>query len=237
MKPAVSVIICTYNEAENLPYVLPRIPDWVDEILLVDGHSTDGTVDIARQLTPRIRITYQDGKGKANALAWGFKHAAGDILVTMDADGSDDPALLEKFIAPLLEGFDFVKGSRFPLGHIPRGVKFHRVVGNRFLASLVNLLLETNYTDVCSGYNAFWKSVVARIPGLVENTAAAEPSMYIRIAKAGLRVTEVYHDDEGRIHGRSHEGKYSFIEHGFRTLRYILKEAKTPLQDQRGKVT
>ena len=78
-QPSVSVIIPALNEAENLPHVLPRIPDWIDEVLLVDGHSTDDTVEVARSLRPDIRIVQQVGRGKGAALRTGFQHATGDI--------------------------------------------------------------------------------------------------------------------------------------------------------------
>ena len=87
--PVVSVIICTLNEEANLPHVLPKIPDWVDEILLVDAHSEDATVEIAKQLCPRIRVLYQTGKGKGDALKLGINEAKGEIIVTIDADDVD----------------------------------------------------------------------------------------------------------------------------------------------------
>src|SRR6058998_2153306 len=87
----VSVVIPAMNEAENLPYVLPRIPAWVHEVILVDGNSTDGTVEVARQLWAGIRIVRQQGRGKGAALRSGFAAATGDIIVMLDADGSTDP--------------------------------------------------------------------------------------------------------------------------------------------------
>src|SRR5689334_6110948 len=87
-KATVSVVIPALNEAENLPYVLPRIPAWVHEVLLVDGHSTDDTVGVALGLRPDIRIIAQQGRGKGAALRTGFAAATGEIIVMLDADGS-----------------------------------------------------------------------------------------------------------------------------------------------------
>src|SRR3989338_7264825 len=101
----ISVIICTFNEEENLSFVLPKIPEWVDEVLLVDGNSCDNTVSVAKKLRPDIQILYQPGKGKGDALRYGFSKAKGDIIVTLDADGSTDPAEMDKFIEPLLNGY------------------------------------------------------------------------------------------------------------------------------------
>src|SRR5579859_772515 len=83
-RPSISVIIPTLNEERNLPYVLPKIPSWIDEIILIDGHSTDNTVEVARQLCPHIRIIMQTGKGKGDALRTGFAAARSDIIVMID---------------------------------------------------------------------------------------------------------------------------------------------------------
>ena len=155
-KPSVTVLVCTFNEENNLPYVLPNIPKWVDEVLLIDGHSTDETVSVARKLLPNIRIEYQTDTGKDIALKYGISLATGDIVITLDADGNTDPKEISNFIEPLLNGYDFVKGSRFlktkPL-HMPK----HRRFGNWILCTEVNLLFDVKFTDVCSGYNSFWK--------------------------------------------------------------------------------
>jgi glycosyltransferase involved in cell wall biosynthesis len=96
--PKVSVIVPTKNEAKNLPFVLPRIPAWVGEIVLVDGYSTDDTVAVARSLIPSIRVVNQDRPGKGAALRCGIQAARGDIIVTLDADGSADPAEIPTFV-------------------------------------------------------------------------------------------------------------------------------------------
>ena len=108
--PKITALICTLNEEDNLQYVLPKIPACIDEVLLVDGHSSDRTVDVARELRPDIRIMYQPDTGKDNALKYGFEQASGDIIVTIDADGTTDPEEIPAFIVPLMDGYDFVKG-------------------------------------------------------------------------------------------------------------------------------
>ena len=110
--PSVSVIICAINEERNLPFVLPKIPEWVDEIILVDGHSTDNTVNVAKDLRPDIRVLIQPGKGKGDALKHGVLEAKGKIIVTLDADGETPPEEMEHFIKPLMSGYDMAKGSR-----------------------------------------------------------------------------------------------------------------------------
>ena len=112
-RPQVSIIIPTLNEAANLPFVLPRIPVSVGEILVVDGHSTDNTVEVAHKLHPKVHVLFQKGKGKGNALNCGYDHAKGDIIITLDADGFMRPEEMPRFLAPLCDGYDFAKGSRF----------------------------------------------------------------------------------------------------------------------------
>jgi glycosyltransferase involved in cell wall biosynthesis len=111
--PQVSIVIPARNEEHNLPHVLPRIPHFVGEVILVDGHSTDATVEVARQVHPTIRILDQHGHGKGDALRQGFAACTGDIIVMLDADGSTDPAGVPLFVAALMRGYDFAKGSRF----------------------------------------------------------------------------------------------------------------------------
>ena len=129
-RQTLSVVIPARNEAENLPYVLPRIPAWVHEVILVDGNSTDGTVAVARELWPSIRIVRQQGSGKGAALRTGFAAATGDIIVLLDADGSTDPAEIPIFVGALLAGADVVKGSRFLQGGGTSDMPLHRKLGN-----------------------------------------------------------------------------------------------------------
>src|SRR5215471_6298129 len=153
--PQVSVVIPARNEELNLPHVLSRIPRFVNEVILVDGHSTDATVEVARQLYPTIHILDQRGHGKGDALRQGFVACAGDIIVMLDADGSTDPAEIPLFIEALMQGHDFAKGSRFLKGGDSQDITWLRKVGNFCLSRVVNLLFGTRFSDLCYGYNAF----------------------------------------------------------------------------------
>src|SRR5688572_31381819 len=113
--PSVTVVIPTLNEAKNLPLVLAEIPAEY-EVVIVDGWSTDGTAEVARQVRPDAHILRQRRKGKGDALARGFASATGDIVVMLDADGSADPKEIPRFVEALVGGADFAKGSRFMPG-------------------------------------------------------------------------------------------------------------------------
>ena len=183
----VSVVVPALNEAENLPHVLPRIPAWVHEVLLVDGGSHDGTADMARRLRPTVRLIDQEGRGKGAALRSGFAAATGDIVVMLDADGSTDPAEIPAFVGALLAGADFAKGTRFIQGGGTADMPWLRRLGNWLFVTMANLMFRVRFSDITYGYNAIWRrhhSVLAR----EINGWAQEIISNIRLTQAGLRV-------------------------------------------------
>lgn len=219
--PRISVVIPTLNEAQNLPHVLPRIPECVYEVLLVDGHSTDGTSEIARQIRPDIRIINQDGRGKGAALRSGFMSATGDIIVMLDADGSTDPGEIPLFVDALLAGADFAKGSRFLQGGGTSDMPRYRQLGNWGFVTLVRMLLGGNYSDLCYGYNAFWMHILPSIK-LDADGFDIETKINVQVLRRGFKIVEVPSFEADRIYGTSH---LQTIPDGFRVLRIILSEA------------
>ena len=216
----VSVVIPALNEAANLEHVLPRIPGWVDEVILVDGHSTDGTVAVARRLWPGIRVIEQRGAGKGGALREGFAAASGDLIVMLDADGSTDPREIPFFVGALLAGADFAKGTRYAQGGGSADISLLRSLGNRVFTLLCRVLFRNRCTDLCYGYNAFW-SVVLPVLHLDADGFEVETLMNVRALRAGLRVVEVPSFEAERISGASH--LHAFRD-GWRVLRTIVRE-------------
>ncbi len=216
----VTVVIPARNEAANLPHVFASLPSWVDEIIVVDGHSVDGTVAVTRELCSRARVIAQTGRGKGDALQAGFNAATGDIIVAMDADGSTDGAEIIQFVMALLAGADFAKGSRFSGSGGSEDITPIRRYGNRVLGMLVNGMFRTQFTDLCYGYNAFWTRHLGALridcPGF-----EVETLMNIRAAKAGLRIQEIPSIERPRLHG---ESNLSAIGDGWRILRLIAQE-------------
>jgi glycosyltransferase involved in cell wall biosynthesis len=218
--PRVSVIIPTLNEARNLPHVLGRLPHRLHEVIIVDGFSTDDTVGVARLLRPDATIVMQTRPGKGDALRCGFEASSGEVLVMLDADGSADPAEIPAFVRVLVDGADFAKGTRFRDGGGSADLTRLRRIGNRGLNGAVNLLFGTSYTDLCYGYNAFWRHCLPVMN--VDCTGfEVETLINIRIARAGLRIREVASFERDRIHGQSNLRTF---RDGGRVLRTILRE-------------
>lgn len=215
-----SVVVPALNEERNLPFVLPKIGAWVDEVILVDGHSTDRTCDVARSLLPDVRVLEQPGRGKGAALRAGFDAAEGDIIVMLDADGSTDPREIPVFVGALVAGADFVKGNRFAQGAGTADMSRLRKVGNALLVFAVRLFFGGRCSDLCYGYMAFWKRVLPRL-ALDADGFEIETQMSIRALGTGLRVAEVPSFEFRRLHGKSN---LRTVPDGWRVLKTILRE-------------
>jgi glycosyltransferase involved in cell wall biosynthesis len=216
----VSVVIPTLNEERNLPHVLDRVPAWIDEVIIVDGLSTDDTVGVARRCRPDVEIVLESTPGKGAALRAGFAAATGDILVMLDADGSADPAEIPRFMETLAEGADFAKGTRFLEQGGSADLTPLRGLGNHVLTGTVNALFGTSYSDLCYGYNAFWRHC---LPTLQIDCSGfeVETLINIRVSRAGLDVREVPSFERERIHGESNLRTW---RDGARVLRTIVRE-------------
>jgi glycosyltransferase involved in cell wall biosynthesis len=232
--PTVSVIVPTLNEEQNLPYVFGRLPEGISEVILVDGGSVDRTVEVARELHPPIKVVHQTRSGKGNALACGFAASAGDILVMIDADGSTDPSEIPRFIDALLAGADYAKGSRFRPGGGSHDITRLRRLGNRGLNGIVNVLFGTRFTDLCYGYNAFWRSALpyldlpdVDLPRSADGQKLwgdgfeIETLITVRAARHKLRIQEVASVEFPRLHGDSN---LNAVSDGIRVLRTIFRE-------------
>lgn len=234
--PTVSVVIPALNEARNIPHVFAQMPFDLHEVILVDGFSVDGTVAIARELLPDVRIVRQSRMGKGNALACGIAVATGDIIAMVDADGSADPGEIPQFVEALLNGADFAKGTRFAEGGGSVDITRLRSAGNRALTTFFNACYGRKYTDLCYGFNVFWRRHAA-VLGLDATSPQesrgdgrlwgdgfeVETLIHVRVANAGLVVAEVPSFEYSRIHGVSNLNAF---HDGRRVLRTILVERR-----------
>jgi hypothetical protein len=221
-KTKVSVVVPAMNEGQNIGQVLERLPEGLHEVILVDGNSKDNTVEAARRAYPGIRVATQSGRGKGDAFRTGFAAVTGNLVVMLDADGSADPAEIPRFVAALEAGADFAKGSRYLDGGGSADITFTRKLGNSVLSGTANLLHGTHFTDLCYGYNAFWARclpfISLDVPGF-----EVETLINLRMASAGMKITEVPSYEKERISGVSN---LKTFRDGFRVLGTIFKEAR-----------
>jgi glycosyltransferase involved in cell wall biosynthesis len=157
--PTVSVVITARDQGEQLAVVLAEIPD-EHEIVLVDGHSTDGTVAAARAVRPDLVLVYPTRVGRGHALARGFRAAGGDVVVVLSVDGSDDPAEIAGLVRALVDGADFARGSRLLAGGGREGSGRLRLLARRGRDLLARLALGVRGTDLGHSYVAFWRDLV-----------------------------------------------------------------------------
>jgi glycosyltransferase involved in cell wall biosynthesis len=234
--PTLSIVIPARNEARNLEVVLPQLPA-EHEIILIDGSSVDETIAVTKRLRPDAVIVQQTRKGKGNALACGFLAATQDIVVMFDADGSADPAEIPAFVDALVNGADFAKGTRFhrEFGDLSgsEDITGLRTAGNSVLNGLSNLLFRTSFTDLCYGYNAFWRDVVPVLdlpsPELRSGNGEMiwcdgfeiETVISCRVVAAGLKIAEVPSMERSRMYGQTN--LRTFVD-GYRVLRTIMAE-------------
>jgi Glycosyl transferase family 2 len=217
---AISAVIPAMNEAENIGWVLERLPAAIDEVVLVDGRSTDGTVEVARRVRPDVVVVHETRPGKGAALRAGVAAARGPIVVMLDADGSMDPGEIDGYVGFIREGHDLVKGSRFLPGAGTDDMTALRSAGNRGLLTLANALFRSGHTDLCYGYAAFRREAFLALE-LTADGFEIETQFFLRAARRGLRVAEIASYELPRRFGNSNLNTF---RDGWRVLRTILAE-------------
>lgn len=215
----VSVVIPTKNEARNLPWTMRRIPDWVDEVVIVDGRSTDDTVAVARALRPDVTVVMERRPGKGAAIRAGFEAATGDCVVMIDADGSMDPYEIGRYVTAIAEGADLAKGSRRMPGGGSADITFIRDLGNRGLLLAANLLFGSRFSELCYGFMAVRRSSIRALE-LVSDGFEIETEIVVRACREGMGIVEVPSYEYPRRHG---ESNLSAIRDGLRIVRTLLQ--------------
>jgi len=216
----VSVIIPTLNEAGNIPYVLNSIPSWVQEVVIVDGRSSDDTERIARLLHPGVKVIHELTPGKGAALKAGLYAATSDYLIIMDADGSMDGMRLEAFRDVMDKGAQFVKGTRFALGGGSADITRVRALGDAGIRLLLRLFFGARYSDATYGYFAVRADCRDHL-NIDTNGFESEILIVIRAYRSGLRIAEVPCFEANRIHG---ESNLSALKDGIRIAQVIVRE-------------
>lgn len=223
----VGVVIPARNEEHSLPVVLKELRKiGIDDVLVIDGKSTDGTIGVAKDFGANVVL--QSGNGKGNAVCQVFCNSYLDVdaVVLLDADGSMRPKEIPFLVEKLASGADVVKGSRFIKGGYSEDLSLLRRFGNLLFLSLVKLFWKANYTDLCYGYAAFRKETVRRLANVLKSqNFEIETEVFIKAKKLGLKVAEVPSVELKRRHGKSN---LKCFTDGFSILRTIVQEMYTP---------
>lgn len=221
-----SVVMPCFNEAKTIRIIVARVlAQPLDlELVIVDDGSTDGTIEIIKELAKadkRIHLFFQPkNMGKGAALRRGFEESTGEIVVVQDADLEYDPDEFKTLIEPIVAGrADVVFGSRF-LGGPHRVLYFWHSIGNAILTTLSNVVSDLNLTDMETCYKAFRREVIQSID-LEEDRFGFEPEVTVKLSRIPkLRIYEVSISYSGRTYA---EGKKIGLKDGFRALYAIGK--------------
>ncbi|MGA1823073.1 MAG: glycosyltransferase family 2 protein [bacterium] len=217
----VSIIIPALNEERTIAGVIEGRRPFADQIIVVDGHSSDRTRDIAKNF--RAIIIKDQKKGKGQALRQSALHATGDIIVFIDADGSHNPADIPKLIQPIIDGeADHVSASRVFGGseEFHGGFReFIRVAGCFFITTCINVRFKVKLSESQNGFRAIKADIFKQLD-LRENITTIEQEMIIKTLKKGFRIAEIPSHEHARIAGRS---RISIRKVWFRYLYSLIK--------------
>ena len=210
MASTVTLLIPTLNELEGMKVIMPMIRrEWYDQLIVVDGHSTDGTLDYCRD--QGYRVILQKKKGIRHAYIEAFPHVTGDIVITFSPDGNSIPELIPELVKKMDEGFDMVIASRYAKGARSEDDDWVTSFGNWLFTGTINLLHGGHYTDAMVIYRAYRTSLFGeldldkeesyRTEKLFGTVMGVEPLLSVRAAKRKLRIAEIPGDEPPRIGG------------------------------------
>jgi dolichol-phosphate hexosyltransferase len=201
----VTVVIPAKNEATTIQRVVEACRPYAHEVIVVDGHSTDGTA--ARASEAGARVVLDHGRGKGDAIRTSIPLITTPFVVFIDADGSHDPADIPQLVQPLsLGAADHVSGSRLIGGssELHGGFdEFWRLMGSSFITAAINWRFGVRLSESQNGFRALRTDTLRRLP-LSENLTTIEQEMVIKTIKAGFRMAEVPAHEHARLEGKSH---------------------------------
>lgn len=215
----ITLFVPTLNEIDGIKTIMPRVKkEWVDEILVLDGGSTDGTIEYAK--SKGYRVVMQKSKGITNAYREAIKAAKGDYIIAFSPDGNSLPEVIPQLVSKINEGYDMVIASRYLKGAKSYDDDFVTAFGNFMFTTIINICFGGKYTDTLVMLRAFKKNIVKKLNINVPR-AGMEPILSIRCAKEKLKVTEIAASEPKRIGGKR---KMNPILNGLDILRLIFSE-------------
>jgi len=213
----ITLLIPTFNEIVGMKEIMPRIKkEWYDQIIIVDGNSTDGTQEYVKD--NGYMLVTQKSTGVRPALDEAFPFVKGDILITFTPDGNSIPELIPSLIKKMREGYDLVIVSRYLEEAVSHDDDYVSGKGNRLFTRLINIFYNGNYTDTLVGFRGYRKSMLPQI-GLGSGPKYwFEKYMYtytswdflssLRCAKKKLKIGEIPGDEPARIGGKAMVPKF-----------------------------
>jgi glycosyltransferase involved in cell wall biosynthesis len=227
----VTLLILTLNEIEGMKKIMPLIKkDWVDQILIVDGNSTDGTLEYARDNGYPVMI--QKKKGGRCAYIEAMEYITGDVVITFSPDGNSIPELIPPLIEKMKEGYDMVIVSRYAKGAKSYDDDLVTSFGNRMFTTLIDILYGAKYTDAMVMFRAWKKEIFRQLDldkeesyiteeKLFNTKIGVEPLLSVRAAKRRLKCADIPGDEPHRIGcGR----KLKIIRWGLAYMFEVLRE-------------
>lgn len=217
-----TVLVLTLNEVEGMKQIMPRVrPEWYDQLLIVDGGSTDGTIEYARQMGYPVHI--QRRRGIRHAYAEVLDLITGDVILTFSPDGNSIPELIPALFDKVIrEGYDMVIASRYLDGAKSEDDDLVTAFGNWLFTKTVNVLHGAHYTDAMVMLRAYKKDLIYALDlhkdegyttaeRLFRTTISWEPLLSVRCAKRKLKIAEIPGDEPPRIGG---ERKLKILQWG-----------------------
>jgi|HubBroStandDraft_6_1064221.scaffolds.fasta_scaffold04177_2 glycosyltransferase involved in cell wall biosynthesis len=207
----VTLLIPTLNEVDGMRVIMPRVrPEWVDQIVILDGGSTDGTIEYAHEQGYFVYV--QKERGIRQGYMEVLPHVTGDVILTFSPDGNSIPELIPQLVDKIAAGYDMVIASRYFEGAKSDDDDLLTSFGNWLFTRTVNVLFRAHYTDAMVIYRAYWTELISfldldkdasyRTPERILRTRISwEPLLSVRAAKMGLRIAEIPGDEPARIGG------------------------------------
>jgi len=215
----VSLVLLTLNEIDGMRAIMPRIKkEWYDQLVIVDGGSTDGTIEYARE--HGYYLIVQKEKGAGAAFLEAMEKVDGDLFIVLSPDGNSIPEKIPELIKEMQNGYDLVIVSRYLNGAKSYDDDFVTSFGNWMFTKIINLLFRTRLTDSLVMYRAYRRKGFQALK-ITSKTSSWGTQSLLRIIKSKLKICEIPGDEPSRIGGIR---KMHPLKNGIRELSMILRE-------------
>lgn len=207
----ITLLVLTLNEVEGMRQIMPKIKkEWYDQLIILDGGSTDGTIEFCRRMGYFVYVQKKPGIRNGYTEVWDY--IKGDIVITFSPDGNSIPEVIPSLVDKMKQGYDMVIVSRYADGAKSYDDDIVTAFGNWLFTKTINVLHRGNYTDAMVLFRAYQKDLIysldlhkeegyATAERLFRTKISWEPLLSVRCAKRKLKVAEIPGDEPPRIGG------------------------------------